>query len=155
MEKPAKRIRPPGRDKRKNRIRPRKTARRWGVINPRRSWKKQDPGYARNRYLLQTYGITLDERNAMELAQMGQCAMCGRPPNRLEVDHDHKTGLLRELLCGHCNMALAVFRDDVEVAARLVELAAKYLDRHRQPESRQSEPASIAAKAPSLPQDCV
>ena len=40
--------------------------------------------------------------------QGGGCAICGAPPKtrRLHVDHDHKTGEIRGLLCYRCNKAL-------------------------------------------------
>ena len=50
-------------------------------------------------------GVT-DEDYALLLAsQGGGCAICGNPPRtrRLHVDHDHKTGRIRGLLCFTCN----------------------------------------------------
>lgn len=59
-------------------------------------------------------------------AQDGGCAICGRPPKnqRLSVDHDHKTGLVRGLLCWTCNhRVLGNVRDNVELLMK----AAAYL----------------------------
>lgn len=82
---------------------------------------------AKNSYLKRTYGITLDEYEAMSEAQAGVCAICGRPPRTrsLHVDHDHKTGLVRGLLCMPCNTQLLrrhVTVDRLRAAADYLEL---------------------------------
>jgi len=41
------------------------------------------------------------------------------------VDHCHKTGFARGILCAHCNMALGGFRDNIEI----VKAAAHYLEK--------------------------
>jgi recombination endonuclease VII len=52
--------------------------------------------------------MTDDEYDAMLAAQGGVCAICGNAPKtrRLHVDHDHRTGAVRGLLCYRCNRAL-------------------------------------------------
>lgn len=62
----------------------------------------------------------------MLAAQSGVCAICLRPPKsrRLDVDHDHKTGRIRGILCTMCNhKLLGVFHDNAVLFAR----AAAYL----------------------------
>lgn len=62
--------------------------------------------------LQKTYGISTEEYDRILEAQDGKCAICGRKPTgkkRLAVDHDHKTGAVRGLLCageGRCNEGL-------------------------------------------------
>lgn len=61
---------------------------------------------ARAKRLWDVFRITPDEYDAILAAQDGGCAICGRPPRegkRLAVDHDHKTGYIRGLLCFVCN----------------------------------------------------
>jgi hypothetical protein len=59
-----------------------------------------------------TYGITGEEYDALLRAQGGRCFICQRKPDklRLAVDHDHKTGRVRGLLCANnehgCNRAI-------------------------------------------------
>lgn len=90
-------------------------------------WKKMTPEESRRRNLQASYGITPDDYNAMFSYQRGCCAICGVHQNeqvgRLCVDHDHSTGEVRGLLCGHCNKGLGHYRDDPE----LLEIAAEYL----------------------------
>jgi len=57
-----------------------------------RNWKKM--GLA----------MTFEKYDGLLRSQGGGCALCGRrPPPRLHVDHDHRTGRIRGLLCSHCN----------------------------------------------------
>ena len=67
-------------------------------------------------------GIPLAEYDALLAAQGGGCAICGNAPKtrRLHVDHDHKTGAVRGVLCFNCNQALGNSRDDVIVLQRLI-----------------------------------
>lgn len=77
-------------------------------------------------YLKRTFGITLDEYDALLAAQGGGCAICNRPPNEtisLHVDHDHTTGRTRGILCVRCNNALGLLQED----ARLFAAAVTYL----------------------------
>jgi hypothetical protein len=61
----------------------------------------------RDKYLRKTYGITLAVYNAMLAMKAGACWLCERVPKKatrpLNVDHDHKTGRVRGLLCYLCN----------------------------------------------------
>lgn len=51
------------------------------------------------------YSITIEQYDDMLSSQNGGCAICGTIPKkkRLAVDHDHKTGFIRGLLCTQCN----------------------------------------------------
>jgi hypothetical protein len=66
-----------------------------------------------NYHLQKTYGITILDYDKLYVAQDGRCAICGggTSKNFLAVDHDHKTGEVRGLLCGNCNKGLARFMD--------------------------------------------
>ena len=78
---------------------------------------------------LRKYGITQAVFDEKWTAQNGCCAICEKPfaeQSKACVDHDHKTGQVRDLLCRPCNVALGVADDD-PFLAKLVE----YRDRHR------------------------
>lgn len=65
--------------------------------------------------LLKKYGITRETWDVMLIAQSGRCKVCGDPMDALYepcVDHDHKTGKVRGLLCGPCNRAVGLLKDD-------------------------------------------
>lgn len=67
----------------------------------------------RDLYLQRTYNISSEEYDAILEAQGGRCAGCRKPPGkkRLAVDHDHRTGIVRGLLCSNCNHRLLGRRD--------------------------------------------
>jgi hypothetical protein len=54
-------------------------------------------------------GVSDADYERMLAAQDGHCAICPSTPKtrRLHVDHDHRTGAVRGLLCHRCNRALA------------------------------------------------
>jgi hypothetical protein len=58
-------------------------------------------------------GVDAEEYARRLREQGGGCAICGAKPKtrRLHVDHDHKTGEVRGLLCHRCNRALATWMD--------------------------------------------
>ena len=81
----------------------------------------------RNKHLKRTYGITLYQARQMFEKQNGKCLICTsdisfdnvntkagekRDGNGMVVDHCHKTGVVRGLLCFHCNTALGHLFDD-------------------------------------------
>lgn len=80
------------------------------------------------RRLERMFGGTHLQYNVMLKQQNGGCAICGginANGTRLAIDHCHKTGKNRGLLCGRCNLALGGFYDDVNILAS----AIKYLSR--------------------------
>ena len=74
---------------------------------------------------LKKYGITIVEYELMEKKQNCRCAICGKKQSgkKLAVDHCHKTGRVRGLLCGNCNSGIGKLNDDVEILKK----ALKYL----------------------------
>lgn len=78
--------------------------------------------------LKRKFNLTIDEYNTILKNQNGGCRICNRKenstPNRmLEVDHCHKTGQIRGILCGGCNKAIGLLKD----SPILCESAANYL----------------------------
>jgi hypothetical protein len=71
---------------------------------------------SRRKYALKKkYNITLEEYNSMAHSQENKCAICGDISGKLCVDHDHKTGEVRGLLCTNCNTSLGKFKDSIEI----------------------------------------
>lgn len=101
-------------------------------------WRVEDArrkNVVHGAYVEKTYGISAEQYKILYEAQGGRCAICRRATGatrRLAVDHDHKTGEVRGLLCKPCNRyGLGMFaRDNPEVFDR----AADYL---RNPPARE------------------
>lgn len=77
------------------------------------AYKKNNPDrakkYLRASHLRFTYGISVEDYEKLLELQDGKCAICGegqRGPKKLAVDHDHRTGAIRGILCAQCNTRL-------------------------------------------------
>lgn len=87
-------------------------------------WRKNQPDKWRSVFrssaLKRRYGITIEEFESLWDKQQGLCAICHNPAagkgsmSILGVDHDHKTGKVRGLLCWRCNQGLGYFKDDIK-----------------------------------------
>jgi hypothetical protein len=75
-------------------------------------------GGGREYHLQRRYGIGQVDVDRMLAEQGGTCAVCDKPDPE-HVDHDHKPGAVRGMLCFNCNQALGNARDDVDVLWRL------------------------------------
>lgn len=102
------------------------------------TWKKRYPAEssasAYKACIMMKYGITQEEYDRRNEEQGGLCALCRNPesrtykgaPVRLSVDHCHKTGIVRGLLCSKCNTAIGLLNEKLE----LFEQAVAYLKRN-------------------------
>lgn len=79
----------------------------------------------RNTEFKRKYGITLEQYQELFTKQNGRCAICQQHQlelkKRLNVDHCHRTNIVRGLLCHNCNTALGSLRDSITIldAAKL------------------------------------
>jgi hypothetical protein len=72
----------------------------------------------RAKYILKTYGITLDDYDGMLHEQSGCCKICHKKFKQgvnAHVDHDHDTGEVRGLLCLNCNTGIGKLGDAAEI----------------------------------------
>jgi hypothetical protein len=93
----------------------------------------------RDRQLKMRYGIGLNEYNQILQNQDNKCAICkttdpkGRKSGRggavevFYVDHDHKTGNVRGLLCNICNRTMGYIGENSGVLEEMI----KYLEQHK------------------------
>ena len=106
--------------------------------------KKRYSDGSRGSHLEQKFGITQEDYKDMMEAQGGTCAICnGKNAVRkrttfenkpftiaLAVDHNHKTGKVRGLLCNSCNTSLGKFKDDITLLKRAIEYLEETNEEH-------------------------
>ena len=115
------------------RLRAKETRRLYRQRNRERflEYDRNRPREKYRRDTLRKYGLTVDQFNALVAEQNGVCVICKtfEPTSvhpRLCVDHDHKTGSIRGLLCSKCNGGLGNFRDNIEYLQTAIEYLKRY-----------------------------
>lgn len=89
----------------------------------RERWAEQRDK-SRRRYLSRTYDLANSDYERLLADQNYRCAVCHkRSAKSFCVDHCHKTGIVRGLLCFRCNAGIGLLGDDVE----RIEVALGYL----------------------------
>ena len=104
----------------------------------RKSWERRmsDPdkraewtAKERNRHLKRKFGLSSEAYDLLLASQGGGCAICGATEcssgAALAVDHCHRTGKVRGILCRDCNTTLGKFNDDRNRFLKAID----YLDR--------------------------
>jgi len=90
----------------------------------RKDWYERT-GYDRNR----KYGLSPEDFAEKLAKQDNKCACCGddfTEDNKPNVDHDHDSQTVRELLCQGCNMGIGHLQDSSARAAKAVEYLKKW-----------------------------
>ena len=125
-----------------------KSSQKWGTnhkrIRDRREYSRMyceaNPNYhknyhethkdeLKNKLLQRLYGITLEKYNKLFETQSGCCAICGRHQSELKIslhiDHDHKTGMIRGLLCNRCNPLIGFADNNINILESAIEYLTK------------------------------
>lgn len=93
-------------------------------------WVKKNNKQYRTKQLQYKYGITIEDYDALREEQDFCCAICAKHElefkKSLCVDHDHKTGAVRQLLCQNCNTALGLLEEDKGIVYSLLA----YIEKH-------------------------
>lgn len=108
--------------------------RRWLICkscakNRLNEYLRKNPEIVHNQNRRSKYGIEFSDYTEMLEKQNFTCAICSRferykGRKNLAVDHCHKTGKVRGLLCSSCNKGLGLFEDNLE----FIKNAEKYLE---------------------------
>jgi hypothetical protein len=101
-------------------------------INSKNSYNRSPEVYKKIRVkrLKVKYNLTLEQYNKMLKDQDMKCAICHVDQSELvrslAVDHDHKTGRVRGLLCINCNTLIAMADDSIRILDSYKEYINKY-----------------------------
>lgn len=93
------------------------------VVQVRKERQKRD----HERQVMVRYGLEAGDYARLHAGQAGVCAICQRATGRtrrLSVDHDHRTGRVRGLLCRPCNDMLGHARDSEAFFLRVINYLA-------------------------------
>jgi hypothetical protein len=104
----------------KNIERAKRTGKKWYLNN-----KQKVRGYG----IKKKFNLTLEEYDIIFLKQEGKCKICNSHQSELKkilaIDHDHKTGVVRGLLCESCNKGIGFLKDNIEYLSNAIQ----YLER--------------------------
>lgn len=93
--------------------------------------EEQRKEYSKGWLLKKKFGITLEDYNSILENQNYKCAICENNKSggmgTFPVDHDHKTGKVRGLLCMKCNTGLGLFLDNEDLLLKAIAYLKKHL----------------------------
>lgn len=86
----------------------------------------------RRNWLKRSYNISLEDYENLLQTQDTRCKVCFKNVEeigkKLVVDHCHRTGKVRGLLCDKCNVALGLLQDNLENIANLYKYLLNSLE---------------------------
>ena len=102
-----------------------------GRLDYLKAYRQANPEKEKQRSLRENFNISLRQYQEMHDNQNGKCAICNEPETQmrsgkvraLAVDHDHKTGAIRGLLCSDCNTGIGKLKDN----PKILQSAIQYL----------------------------
>ena len=89
-----------------------------------KQWRKNNPEKYRATKIKCLYGLSHEDWQKIWENQDGRCVICGKrftKPSMAFVDHNHKTGKIRGLLCVKCNSGIGYFNDDPKITLKMTE----------------------------------
>lgn len=86
--------------------------------------RKSRIDYIRNKVYFSKYGITYDEKIEMIKNQNNKCLICSGIFGSIKqacVDHSHKNGKIRGILCHSCNRGIGLLNEDIGLFNKIIE----------------------------------
>lgn len=115
-----------------NRSKIRDRQRKYNKLNPdkqkkrRMKYEKTHKSKRRMQGILYRHGLSEEAYLSLMASQNNRCAICLKDFSLVEnsknihVDHDHKTGKIRSILCGKCNVALGHVDDNIDILYKMI-----------------------------------
>jgi hypothetical protein len=75
------------------------------------------------------YSVSEIDFNKILKNQSYTCIICSKEltsGNKTHLDHCHKTGKIRGILCNSCNLGLGLFKDSIQSLTKAIEYLSKY-----------------------------
>jgi len=100
-------------------------------LEKNKNWQDDNPEKIkisnRKTHLKAAYGLSLEDRENMLKNQDYKCDICHKEIKTYSaVDHDHKTGKIRSLLCRKCNLGLGAAKDNTEILKNMINYLENY-----------------------------
>ena len=91
-------------------------------------YPKRHLQYYKTSHRRKYYNLEPEEYERLLTESNNLCVICLSPPKNksLHIDHNHKTGKVRGLLCHGCNTALGLMKDNIDILTKAIE----YLKEH-------------------------
>mgnify|MGYP001599052441 CR=1 len=101
------------------------------LANKRRNdtYRERHPDVVKERHRSLRYGLSKDDVIAKLKSQHWQCLVCLKPIDggrSTHVDHNHKTGRVRGLLCNKCNTGIGMLSENSFILARAIAYLKHY-----------------------------
>lgn len=97
------------------------------IYERQKLWNKNNRSRIKGYKLKTNYGINLEQYQDLMIKQGNKCAICERSDGKMVLDHCHKTGVVRGILCFKCNVILGFCNDYVPI----LEAAIEYIKRFK------------------------
>lgn len=105
------------------------------IEEKKKIWRDNNRDILNSRSLFIRYKITQEQYNKLYNEQNGKCSICNNVETnkhqngnikKLSVDHNHKTGKIRGLLCWRCNLVLGKINEDINISTKITEYIQKW-----------------------------
>jgi hypothetical protein len=101
-----------------------------GELNTKhKNWYKNNRSKVSEQHIKKKYNLSPEALTLMLQEQNNRCAICKVSFDegfKVNIDHSHKTGKVRGLLCKHCNTALGSLKENVGVLMSAINYLKKY-----------------------------